>query len=119
MIYAPPPVAITQVVLKKKFQGWQVCESFRRHVYRKHTDRVLRPDYDDDDDDGNTEVVDEDFDQPRTHTVTENPPCMDELLKFFKENLFKFILKCREKNHLLLSVQEEIADDVNFLLCFF
>ncbi len=27
MIYAPPPppVAITQVVLKKKFQGWQVC----------------------------------------------------------------------------------------------
>ncbi len=24
MIYAPP-IAITQVVLKKKIQGWQVC----------------------------------------------------------------------------------------------
>ncbi len=60
-------------------------ESFRRHVYRKHTDRVLRPD--NDDDDGNIEVVDDDFDQPRTHTVTQNPPCMDELLKNFKENL--------------------------------
>ncbi len=90
-------------------------ESFRRHVYRKHTERVLRPD----NDDGNIEVVDEDFDQPRTHTVTENHPCMDELLKNFKENLFKFVLKCREKNHLPLSVQEEIVDDVNFLLCFF
>lgn len=28
------------------------------------------------------------------------------------------LLKCREKNHLPVSVQE-IVDDVNFLLCFF
>ncbi len=110
------PISLLHVDLMTASQHLQNM-SLLGDMYTVNTDRVLRPD--NDDDDGNIEVVDEDFYQPRTHTVTKNPPCMDELLKNFKENLFKFVLKCREKNHLPLSVQEEIVDDVNFLLCFF
>ena len=44
---------------------------------------------------------------------------MDKLLHNFRENIFNFVLKCREKNQLPISVQEEIVNDVNFLLCFF
>lgn len=54
--------------------------------------------------------------------ITENietPPSWDEFLINFRDNLFKFILKCREKNSLPVSVQEEIVEDVNFLMCFF
>ncbi len=47
------------------------------------------------------------------------PPNMNELLQQFRENLFAFMLKCREKNHLPQSVQQEILDDVNFLFSFF
>ncbi|MEQ2308399.1 hypothetical protein AMECASPLE_027889 [Ameca splendens] len=61
----------------------------------------------------------DDLGEPLTEKVIENPPSYGELLNSFKENLFKFILKCREKNHLPVSVQEEIVDDVNFLMCFF
>lgn len=106
-------------------------ESFRRHVYRKHRESVSCPD------NGRegveNEVAYEESDEPRTNAVFGNSQCMDddnpivienprsvaELLLDFKDNLFKFILKCREKKHLPVSVQQEIVDDVNFLLCFF
>lgn len=93
-------------------------ESFRRHVYRRHRDRVLCK-CNDCDGDGGGVVASEDSDEPGTDTVTGNPPSVDELLLNFRENLFSFILKCREKNHLPVSVQKDIVDDVNFLLCFF
>lgn len=43
----------------------------------------------------------------------------DKLLEDFRENLFGFILKCREKNLLHLSVQQDITYDVKFLFSFF
>lgn len=44
---------------------------------------------------------------------------MDELLKGFKENLCSFILKCREKNNITQTAQQEILNDINFLFCYF
>lgn len=69
-------------------------------------------------DESENEIVGNDSDEPLTEKVIENPPSYGELLTRFKENIFKFILKCREKNHLPVSVQEKIVDDVNFF-CFF
>lgn len=49
----------------------------------------------------------------------DEPPCMNAILKDFKENLCSFVLKCREKNHIPISVQQEIINDMNFLFCYF
>lgn len=86
--------------------------SFRRHVYRKHKDNISEC----------SEVTEEHFEElvEHTHAVQQpTPPSIDTLLKNLKDHLFSFILKCTEKKNLSLSVQQDIVDDVNFLLCFF
>ncbi len=108
--------------------SFTVYESFRRHVYRKHRKLVLPHD-----DMDATEYMDNDNDfenmdchndlentnelQPRTDEMP--PPRRNELLTNFKENLFSFILKCREKNHIPQTVQQEIVNDINFLFSYF
>ncbi len=44
------------------------------------------------------------------------PPTMDALFRNFKENLCSFILKCREKDNIPQTVQQEILNDLIF--CF-
>ena len=44
---------------------------------------------------------------------------MDSLLENLRDHLFSFIVKCTEKNHLSLSVQQHIVSDVSLLLFFF
>lgn len=98
--------------------------SFRRHVYRKHKPSVLN----------SLEVVEDGFENhahkevedPHTHSSDEThtvqqptPPSMDSLLDNLGDHLFSFILKCTEKNNLPHSVQQDIVDDLSFLLCFF
>lgn len=100
--------------------------SFRKHVYRKHKCSVYRSsDTEGYSDDTSVEqhslyldAQDSDIDPwaPDPQIVKPN---LDKLLEEFKDNMFKFVLKCREKNLLHLSVQQEITDDVQFLLCFF
>lgn len=95
--------------------------SFRCHVYRKHRACILPTDDPASEEpssenpaseDGHERVMCDDAD-------VQTPPCMDTLLYNFKNNLCGFILKCREKNNLPESVQQEIHSDVNFLFCFF
>lgn len=94
-------------------------ESFRRHVYRKHKHTVLPLATADDE----TVVDDEDVvDEQVSSGAAANPttaPNMNELLLQFRENLFSFVLKCREKNHLPQTVQHELLQDVNRLFTFF
>lgn len=90
-------------------------ESYRRHVYRKHRDSCHFKDSVAND----IEIPNDDFDEHMSTVAQTPPPCTNKFLKDFKENLFNFVLKCREKNLLPISVQKEIVDDVNFLLCFF
>lgn len=71
-----------------------------------------------------SEVTEEHFEEhteiEHTHTIQQPiPPSMDRLLENFRDHLFSFILKCTEKNNLSSSVQQDIVDDLNFLLCFF
>ncbi len=63
--------------------------------------------------------LDEVEEECTTDVAFSAPPNMNELLQQFRENLFAFMLKCREKNHLPQSVQQEILDNVNFLFSFF
>lgn len=44
-------------------------------------------------------------------------PNLDKLLEQFRDNLFGLILKCREKNLIHFSVQQDIIDDVKFPFC--
>lgn len=97
-------------------------ESFRRHVYRKHSDSILPsveevPDVNDLSMDSENEETHAEND-PSTNDY-QMPLSINELLRSFRDNLVSFILKCREKNQLPISVQEEILDDVNFLFSFF
>ncbi|KAI7806901.1 hypothetical protein IRJ41_013872 [Triplophysa rosa] len=46
-------------------------------------------------------------------------PNMNDLLTNFRANLISFVLKCREKNILPQSVQQEILDNVKFPFSFF
>lgn len=91
---------------------FKVYESFRRHVYRKHSEHV-KPN----NQTNGIENVDTGGDDE--HPEEDKPPCMDTLLINFKENLCNFVLKCREKNHIPQSVQQEIINDMNFLFCYF
>lgn len=91
-------------------------ESFRCHVYRKHRHTVLQQ--------TTTDVplpLFEDVEEecPNDSVAFPAPPNMNELFQQFRENLCAFVLKCREKNHLPQTVQQEILDDVNFLFSFF
>ena len=73
---------------------------FRKHVYRKHRCFGFR----------------------RSENTNDCPtvkPDLDKLLEDFRDNLFGFILKCREVNLLHISVQQDITNDVKFLFCFF
>ncbi|XP_049328494.1 uncharacterized protein LOC125787802 isoform X1 [Astyanax mexicanus] len=92
--------------------------SYRRHVYRKHKHSVF-PSPGSNEEVNEESVVEQDntFDADLTQQST--PPSIDKLLENLRENLFGFILKCREKNHLPLSVQQDIVHDLNFLFCFF
>lgn len=101
--------------------SFTLYESFRRHVYRKHRKLVLPHD-----DMDATEYMDNDFEEMDCHNDLEqtnelharideiHPLSRNELLTNFKENLFSFILKCREKNHIPQTVQQEIVNDINF-----
>lgn len=101
--------------------------SFRKHVYRKHRCFVFRP-YDKNDRTSEDSTVHQhsmnpdqqnsETDLSASHLQTVNPN-LDKLLQDFRDNLFAFVLKCREKNLLHLSVQQDITDDVKFLFCFF
>ena len=104
--------------------SFKIFESFRRHIYRKHFHSNSDKNCAEEDLDV-TESIDEDADSGR-EDLNENlspaakpVPSIEELLKDFKNNLFNFIIKCREKNLLPISVQKEIVEDVNFLFCFF
>lgn len=104
--------------LNNRKSSFTIYESFRRHVYRKYRKLVLPPD-----DMDATENMDYDDDlentielQPRADEM--HPPSRNEFLTNFKENLFSFILKCREKNHIPQIVQQKIVNDINFLFYF-
>lgn len=101
---------------------------FRKRVYRKHRCFVFRPSDDKNDCPSEESTVQQDnlYLEPQkseTDPSVSDPqtakPNLDKLLEDFRDNLFGFILKCREKNHLHLSVQQYITDDVKFLFCFF
>lgn len=80
--------------------------SFRKHVYRKHRCFVFRP-YDKNDRTSEDSTVHQHSmnpDQQNTETdlsasdlQTVNPN-LDKLLQDFRDNLFAFVHKCREKN---------------------
>lgn len=91
--------------------------SFRCHVYRKHKNTVLQQTTTTTTDP--LPLLEEVEKECTTNVAFSAPPNMNELLQQFRENLFAFTLKCREKNHLPQSVQQEILDDVNFLFSFF
>ena len=57
--------------------------------------------------------------EPSVSGESDHMPNLDKLFENFRDNLFGFILKCREKNLLNLSVQQDITNDVKFLFCFF
>ena len=119
---------------QRSFKNFQ---SVRRHVYRKHRENIFCSNLD-----PAVEITPAVVDDlPTVTNVLSNldpaveitpavvddlptvtnvvAPSVDDLLHNFKKNLFSFVLKCREKNHLPISVQEDIVNDVNFLLCFF
>lgn len=71
-------------------------ESFRCHVYRKHKNTVLQQTTT-----TNTDpLLDEVEEECTTDVAFSAPPNMNELLQQFRENLFAFMLKCREKKSL-------------------
>lgn len=57
--------------------------------------------------------------EPSASHESDPTPNLDKLLEDFRDNLFAFILKCREKNLLNLSVQQDITNDVKFCFSFF
>lgn len=96
--------------------------SFRRHVYRKHRQsftpctenfNVIEQPEEVSFEEGSSE------EGTASESVQKSPPSMDQLLTGLKDNLISFALKCREKNRLAISVQQDVTDDVHFLLCFF
>lgn len=99
--------------------------SFRKHVYRKHRCFACTPSVNKDCSSQKSTEHSLFLDQQNSETdlSVSDPqtvkPNLDKLLEDFRDNLFGFILKCREKNLLQLSVQQDITDDVKFLFCFF
>lgn len=94
-------------------------ESFRRHVYRKHRTRIW-PSHNNVTGDDEVDISDNEV---NTDTADDTPEDvvldMNDLLTNFRGNLVSFVLKCREKNVLPQSVQQEILQDVKFLFSFF
>jgi len=102
--------------------------SFRKHVYRKHRCFVFGKSTNINDCPSEESAVQQhglnlDKQNSESDPNFSDPqivmPLLDKQLEDFRDNLFGFILKCREKNLLHLSVQQDIADDVKFLFCFF
>ena len=96
-------------------------DSFRKHVYRKHRCFGLRRSENTNDcpiDESTVQQQSSETDPSASDPETVKPD-LDKLLEDFRDNLFGFILKCREVNLLHLSVQQDITNDVKFLFCFF
>lgn len=101
--------------------------SYRKHVYRKHRSFVFGQSDDKNDCPSEEEsaVQQNSLNSDQQNSSDPNSsdpqvmPLLDKLLEDFQEHLFGFILKCREKNLLHLSDQQDIADDVKFLFSFF
>jgi len=102
--------------------------SFRKHVYRKHRCFVFGKSTNINDCPSEESAVQQhglNLDQQNSESDPNSSdpqivmPLLDKQLEDFRDNLFGFILKRREKNLLHLSVQQDIADDVKFLFCFF
>ncbi|KAL2095583.1 hypothetical protein ACEWY4_007731 [Coilia grayii] len=116
LVHAHEPNFNITCGLKNCQSSFSKYHSFRRHIYRKHT-KSLFPSTEDKDHDNDNDAEQTEGDP--TSESLETPPSMDQLLTGLKDNLFRFALKCREKNRLAISVQQDVVDDVQFLLCFF
>lgn len=132
LVHAHEPHFGITCVISNCQSAFSKYHSFRRHVYRKHKVNFSNCSEVTEDHieelvelthsiSNCSEVTGEHIKEQveSTDTVQPTVPSMDSLLDNLRDHLFSFILKCSEKNNLSLSVQQDIVNDLNFLLCFF
>lgn len=117
LVHAHEPNFSITCGLKDCQSSFSKYHSFRRHLYRKHKQSFFPCTENNDIIEQPEEVSPEE--DPASESVQKTPSSMDQLFTGLKDNLTSFALKCREKNRLAISVQQEVTDDVHFLLCFF